>query len=84
MVAKSQLDSDATSAMVFGVASLPLTKKGLLEQNKAVYESNLIFVDQGKEVGKFAANISLADQEYKINEDGIIFDPLISRVLYNE
>lgn len=84
MRAKSQLDSDATSAMVFGVASLPLTKKGILEQAKHTYETALIFVDQGKEVGKFTVLLTLADKEYKLNEDGIIFDPLISRVLYNE
>ena len=32
MIAKSQLDSDATNAMVFGISSIPLTKKVLLEQ----------------------------------------------------
>lgn len=36
MMAKSQLDSDATTAMVFGVASLPITQSGL-KDNKGVY-----------------------------------------------
>ena len=47
-MAKSQLDSDATSAMVFGVSSLTLTKENLLLQNKAMYEASLTFMDQGK------------------------------------
>ena len=29
MMAKSQLDEDVTSAMVFGVCSLPITSRGL-------------------------------------------------------
>lgn len=33
MIAKSQLDSDATNAMVFGVSSLPITKNGLKDNN---------------------------------------------------
>jgi hypothetical protein len=47
MMAKSQLDSDATSAMVFGISSLPLTKVSILH-NKSAYEAKLNFVDQGK------------------------------------
>lgn len=61
-MAKSQLDSDATSAMVFGVSSLPLTKANILLQNKALYEASLTFVDQGKEVGQFSVRIGLADK----------------------
>lgn len=39
-------------------------------------------MDRGKEVGKFNVRISFADEEYKLNDDGDIFDPLLSRVLY--
>ena len=67
MAAKSQLDSDATNAMVFGVCSLPFTKNRLFEQPKYEYETNLQFSERGREVGRFSIRITLSDQLYQLN-----------------
>lgn len=48
MIAKTQLDCDATNALIFGVCSLPFTKHRFLEESKNIYENKLVFVDRGK------------------------------------
>jgi hypothetical protein len=83
MMAQSQLNEDAAHAVMLGYCSFPFTKSRLLEQSSFIYETSLVFMDRGKEVGKFSVRISFVDKEHQLNDDGVIFDPLISRVLYN-
>ena len=85
-MAKSQLDSDATSAMVYGINSLPITLSRLNELPNRTFTSELTFSDRGKEVGQFSIKIS--PTEYRKKEDSskppVKYNPFISRVLYQE
>lgn len=59
MVAKSQLDSDVSNALVFGVCTFPINKKNLYEQNNQRYENTLNFINCGKDVGKFRVKVEI-------------------------
>ena len=59
MAAKSQLDKDATNAMVQGVCSIPLNLQRLKELEDGMYKERLTFTDRGKEVGQFMLVIQL-------------------------
>ena len=48
MNAKSQLDSDANTALVCGIASIPITIERLSELPNYQYKSKMIFSDRGK------------------------------------
>ncbi len=73
MIAKSQIEEDVRSALVFGTATLPINLERILEQKGHVYEDKLAVMDNGKEVARIGMKISLADKVFGINEDGVFF-----------
>lgn len=85
MMAKSQLDSDATAAMVHGISSLPITMLRLSELSDHKFASEMVFSDRGKEVGRFSIRIkSIQFQKKAPGKAPVKYNPLISRVLYQE
>ena len=48
MNAKSQLDSDANTALVCGIASIPITIERISDLPNHKYKSKMIFSDRGK------------------------------------
>ena len=81
MSAKSELDKDATKAMVQGVCSVPVSQQRLKELPHSLFQEHMVFTDRGKEVGQFTLKIQL---EEMLKDKAQPYDPLVSRVLYTE
>lgn len=57
MKSKSQLESEANSAMVCGTSSMPITIERLMELENYEYRSNMVLSERGKEIGQFFLTI---------------------------
>ena len=81
MAAKSELEKDATKAMVQGVCSVPISQQRLKELPNSLFQEHMVFTDRGKEVGQFTLKVQL---EEMLQDNAQPYDPLVSRVLYTE